>query len=291
MHRLFTPFMTYQLHERENYNRVVWLICAQCPYNDRDVVLTSPQPPLRHLPGQYVDLHIPGVSTVGGFTITSPPQTAVSSSTSPYIELAIQKSPGNPPAAYLWQRIPSIQDAPISFKIGGNFAYPPLTRNRQECESIDRAVFIAGGVGINPIMSMLSAIDGIGEGRIGGVPKTVRVLYSSRRGKNDGGSAEAVLFEDRLADLSKRWSSSKSVDWEYTFFETNGGTETSTAHPKTERRRIAHSDLIEALGPEDSRANTVVYVCGIPQMTDDFVAFLSTQPGMNEKRVLCEKWW
>ena len=46
-----------------------------------------------------------------------------------------------------------------------------------------------------------------------------------------------------------------------------------------------------ALGPEAERENTVAYVCGPPSMTDWAVSVLSRSEGMEDKRVLCEKWW
>ena len=169
-------------------------------------------------------------------------------------------------------------------------------------------VFIAGGVGVNPIMSMISAMDAVGEGKLGGIPGRVRVLYTSRRlkKKNENGDGdgeqeeeEAILFEERMVALARKWGGSKSIDYKYTLFETQKGKgstveaalDESGAHAIIKRRRIDHSDLREALGPDQDRANTVVYVCGVPQMTDEFVDFLKKQPGMDEKRVLCEKWW
>jgi NAD(P)H-flavin reductase len=231
---------------------------------------------------------------VGGFTITSPPQASAQSQDDPHIELAIQASPSNPPAAYLWRPVSEILDSTVTFRVGGNFTYPPLTLNREECENIDRVVFIAGGVGINPIMSMISAMDEVGTGtktELGGMVKTVRVLYTARR----EGPGEDILFEKRLNDIAKKWKGNEQVDFKYTFFETSGKPgqeeERITGNITTRLRRIKHGDLFEALGTEDSRSNTVVYVCGLPAMTDEFVELLKTAPGMDEKRVLCEKWW
>jgi ferredoxin-NADP reductase len=48
-------------------------------------------------PGQWVDVFIPGVSVVGGFSITSTPKRLKDSST---IQLAIKKSE-DPPAAWV----------------------------------------------------------------------------------------------------------------------------------------------------------------------------------------------
>ena len=138
--------------------------------------------------------------------------------------------------------------------------------------------------------------------------KNVRLLYSSRRGRKDRGSEneghERVLFEDRLKAIAEKWSriskGETGVDYRYTFFDTGSNVssqaiadqEMGTLEYMTyEHRRIKHDDLLEAIGPEDDRANTVVYICGLPTMTDEFVEFLKRQPGLDEKRVLCEKWW
>ncbi|KIX01869.1 uncharacterized protein Z518_09596 [Rhinocladiella mackenziei CBS 650.93] len=257
--------------------------------------LSRDGPPLRHLPGQYLDLYIPNVDVVGGFTITSPPQSSLQVQEDPHIELAIQSSPGNPPAAYLWRPISEILDSTVTFRVGGNFVYPPLTLNREQCENLDRAVFVAGGVGINPIMSMISAMHELGtQSRLGGMLRTVRVLYTSRREKTQNGEGEDILFEKRLNDIAQAWRDHKEVDYKYTLFETSGeGVREykNTGNVACHGRRIKQEDLLEAIGPEGSRENTVVYVCGLPTMTDEFVAFLKQAPGMDENRVLCEKWW
>lgn len=243
---------------------------------------------------------------MGGFTITSPPQASNQSQQDPYIELAIQASPDNPPAAYLWRPTSQILGSTVSFKVGGNFAYPPLTLSRQECEKIDKVMFIAGGVGINPIMSMISALDEVGvKPAVGGMPKTVRILYSSRRDTNPPGEEAEILFERRLGEIARRWDNHSQVDYRYHLFQT-GSSEEATAGPKpgasasddpgpdnmtTHHRRISHDDLYDALGPADTRSNTVVYVCGLPTMTDEFVDLLKHSPGLEDNRVLCEKWW
>jgi NAD(P)H-flavin reductase len=156
---------------------------------------------------------------------------------------------------------------------------------------------------VNPIMSMLSAMDrhgvryvdgkpAFGRGQnVGGMRERVRVLYSSKRvGKG------AILFEERLMEIAKRWEGSKDVDLEFTLFETGeGGKEEDDddGNVKHRKGRIAHEDLSEALGAEEEvdRERSVVYVCGVPQMTDEFVELLRKQTGMDERRVLCEKWW
>ncbi|OAP63915.1 hypothetical protein AYL99_03142 [Fonsecaea erecta] len=257
-------------------------------------------PPLRHLPGQYIDLYIPNIDVVGGFTITSPPQSASPSQDDPHIELAIQSSPSNPPAAYLWRPAPEILDSTVTFRVGGNFVYPPPTLNRDECRALERVVFVAGGVGINPIMSMISAMHAVGADKVGGMTRTVRVLYVSRREKNaETGAEEEILFEKRLKCIAETWKGHDRVDFKYNLFVTGGqsgtgGTkqdEVEQGNMLTRYRRIQHGDLFDALGSESGRGHTAVYVCGLPTMTDEFVALLQKAPGMEDRRVLCEKWW
>ena len=188
----------------------------------------------------------------------------------------------------------------MDFKIGGNFAFPPMTLSKAECEKIDNVVFLAGGVGVNPIISMLGAMDWKGidmvEGKaawgqsngVGGMRQRVRVLYSSKREKEG-----KILFEDRLEGITSRWENVQGVDMLLSFFETGDGAieEKHKGVVKRRKGRIQNEDLFDALGPQDQRKNTVVYVCGVPEMTDEFVEILSKAPGMDEKRVLCEKWW
>lgn len=56
--------------------------------------------------------------------------------------------------------------------------------------------------------------------------------------------------------------------------------------------RITNADLEAALGHDiEIRKSTVCYICGPPRTTDQFVEYLKGREGMDEKRVLCEKWW
>ncbi|MCJ1230065.1 hypothetical protein MMC12_006736 [Toensbergia leucococca] len=107
-------------------------------------------PSLQFLPGQWLDVHIRGLAQAGGFTITSTPQ-AAEPSRSPhtakngYLDLAIQKSPRNPPAAWLWQPEPEILGSELLVKVGGSFVWPPPGI---DVRSVKKVVLVAGGVGI-----------------------------------------------------------------------------------------------------------------------------------------------
>jgi hypothetical protein len=57
------------------------------------------------------------------------------------------------------------------------------------------------------------------------------------------------------------------------------------------RRRMTVRDVEEAIG--DDKEVSVVYICGVPAMTDEFVQALVSPEGfgMDKNRVLFEKWW
>jgi hypothetical protein len=109
----------------------------------------------KFFPGQWLDVHVPGIEKAGGFTITSAPRYAVPVSPpppfgdKPYLELAIQKSPDNPPAAWLWQNEYSILGKQLNVRVGGRFVWPPPHVREK---TISRAIFIAGGVGIKCVI-------------------------------------------------------------------------------------------------------------------------------------------
>lgn len=188
-------------------------------------------------------------------------------------------------------------NAPVRIRVGGNFTHPPMKLSMQEFQSIDNIVLIAGGVGINPVMSMVSAMDVQGAKRIGGLPPRLRILYTSKRGADGKGKPEEVLFEERLKAIAAKRGQKDEVDFTYTFFNTSRNVTAESERTdipenmQVLRRRIEHNDLFEALGPEQRRRSTLVYVCGLPAMTDHYVELLRKAPGMEEKRVLCEKWW
>ncbi|KAH2991626.1 hypothetical protein KXV72_002908, partial [Aspergillus fumigatus] len=121
--------------------------------------------PLTFLPGQWVDVHIPGLADAGGYSITSTPADAqvlpspgapVESPTdeetglppmdprgrAPYVELAVQHAPSNPASAWLWRPKDEIQGQELSIRIGGSFVWPPSGINLDETK---RVLFIAGG--------------------------------------------------------------------------------------------------------------------------------------------------
>ena len=226
----------------------------------------------------------------GGFTITSTPSQALPSSGSkhPYLELAVQRSPDNPPAAWLWQKPSKIIDSALKVRVGGSFTWPPHGWSPDQVSKIDKVIFVAGGVGINPLISMVSSMF---EGNPH-VPRHPRIcfLYSTKLPSSSSSGAD-ILFLARLRELAERHPEA----FDLTTFLTNVAEGAKLEHPESlgwfHDRRIQEADLKAVLGESNNRERTLVYTCGPPRMTDNLVAWFGSQPGMDPNRVFCEKWW
>lgn len=258
------------------------------------------------LPGQWLDVFVPdpSIPKPGGFTITSPP--AAAAKPGGYLELAIQKS-RNPPAAWLWRPASSILNSTLTIRAGGSFHWPPPTLSSTELEGIERVVLVAGGVGINPFMSIISHFAETPALR---EKLELRLLYSVKEPAGGISELESILFLRRLAELfgpsGERFESKQlrqeRVRGSLTLYLTNtesigrdsigfGPRAVGEGEVKVKRRRIGKSDVLDALGPVEGRKNIVFYVCGVPSMTDEFVRVAKEAEGMDPRRVLCEKWW
>lgn len=259
--------------------------------------------PVKFTPGQWLDTFIPGLDKAGGFTITSTPSEARPSSHLPaFLELAvityitpvilarsdvrqIQKS-SNPPAQWLSRPEEEIIGKQLVVRVGGSFTWPPPSLDPR---GIDRLVLIAAGVGINPLISIFSHLV-----RTRARPREIHFLYGTKTDSEM--DPQRILFLPRLMDLIGIEADPKVT---LRLFLTGTGSEGSIEHGKlpnkTFARRLGEDDLVRGLdgyGADSAdRSSTVCYVCGPAKMTDETVAFLQKQRGMDQKRVLCEKWW
>ncbi|OQE15780.1 hypothetical protein PENFLA_c030G00095 [Penicillium flavigenum] len=276
--------------------------------------------PFSFLPGQWLDVHIPSIAQAGGFTITSTPADAEvlpspeastdslagealepsseSQGRPPYVELAVQDSPSNPSAAWLWRPKEEILGRELNIRVGGSFVWPPTGISINDVKNV---VFVAGGVGINPLISMLSHLSN-NEPHTAN-PKTIHILYSSRLPQDQGtGSADAILdqilFLPRLRQIIRSQESSHRLRISLDLFLTDLASSSdllSSGSPsdlKIHPDRISDHDLRSAAvgaGGESDSHGTVCYVCGPPDMTDSIVEKLVEMLG--EQRVFFEKWW
>ena len=139
------------------------------------------------LPGQWLDFspapsstwRYHGGKSVGGYSITSIPKSL------PRIELAIQSS-RHPVATWVTSCCEAGDS--VDVRVGGTFRYKHDKNNQQ-----DRLLFIAGGVGINPLFSMIQQWH-TEQNSLGKNNSRAVLLYSSC-------ATEELLFLNELDNL------------------------------------------------------------------------------------------
>ncbi|KAI9724893.1 MAG: hypothetical protein M1812_000169 [Candelaria pacifica] len=241
---------------------------------------------IKFLPGQWLDVHVPGLRRAGGFTITSIPSVAESKATyNGFIELAVQWSPRNPPAAWLWQSEKDIVGTALKVRVGGSFVWPPPS---VDVGSIKRVVFVAGGVGINPLISILSDMHAKKQ-----MPEHVHFLYTLKDPKPEEPTSveRNILFLSRLEKIRRSIPHNQMLLKTFLTGNRSKLDNEFDSGPEVLGRRIKPSDLIATLGNEKDRGQILCYVCGPAAMTDEFVKILKEARGMDPGKVLCEKWW
>jgi ferredoxin-NADP reductase len=136
----------------------------------------GPSPPFR--PGQYVNLFVDadGVLTSRPYSISSPPG-------GEFLELTVRDKPGGFVAPYLLNEV-LVGDELESTGPAGHFYHEPLIDG-------DDLVFLAGGSGITPFMSIIR--DAVQHDR----PLRMHLLYGSR-------VPEDVIYGRELAELARR---------------------------------------------------------------------------------------
>lgn len=124
----------------------------------------------------------------------------------------------------------------------------------------------------------------------------VEVLYSMR---DPGGDREAdgMLFVERIASIFAR----EKLRGNLKLFLTHGEVDNAGNGPDYvacnevevpfQPRRMTTDDITAAAGQDV--AKSVIYICGVPSMTDQFVSYLISRDGaaLEPARVLSEKWW
>lgn len=110
---------------------------------------------------------------------------------------------------------------------------------------------------------------------------------------------DQILFLPRLRQIIRSQSLSRRLHISLDLFLTNSFSDLAVSSSPTDlkvhSRRISESDLDAAVVGGDGKLDpqeTVAYICGPPQMTDEMVESLKRVLGENgDKRVFFEKWW
>ncbi|KTF99818.1 hypothetical protein cypCar_00004507 [Cyprinus carpio] len=219
--------------------------------NESDTVkrlrLEVPHPDFSFRAGQWVDFFIPGVDTVGGFSICS--------------------SPG------LLQREGCSVDSQVAVRVGGNFYFDP-----QPSDPVVDLLLIAGGVGINPLYSILLHAADLLRQTHGHryTPGRTHLCYSVKNTKE-------LLFKNTIIDICHERPDKFSCDFHVTQQSSDIERE---LQPYTINGRISEKELQRYVDPE----HTLCYLCGPPPMIEKVSSDLK-RVGLSEDKILFEKWW
>ncbi|XP_074840606.1 oxidoreductase NAD-binding domain-containing protein 1 isoform X1 [Carettochelys insculpta] len=218
--------------------------------------------------GQWVDFFIPEVAVVGGFSICSSPGLLEKEGV---LELAVKYTP-HPPAH--WIHTQCSLDSEVALRVGGNFFFDP-----QPADSPVNLVLIAGGVGINPLFSILLHAadfhrnqDSEGNGYKMG---TVKLCYSAK-------SIDELLFKNNIFGLMNEFPEMITCS----FHVTRQSSQTSEElQPYITEGRISEKELEQHVSKD-----TLWYICGPPPMIESISKLLENF-GVPTDCIYFEKWW
>ncbi|XP_064614221.1 oxidoreductase NAD-binding domain-containing protein 1-like [Liolophura sinensis] len=216
---------------------------------------------LRFKAGQWVDMTIPGVDVVGGFSMSSSPRQLCDKG---MIDLAVKHS-SHPPAAWVHEKCKTGDQ--VTVRTGGDFYYDP-----QPGDLPTHLLLLAGGVGINPLISILRHVTDLNQSDME-KPVQARLLYSAR-------SEDELIYKDALISLEENHKNVKCQ-----FFVTK---ELCT-HPVLKSGRITKTEIEEAVR-ELGADQTTCYICGPFPMIKSLEGQLLTLD-VPPERILYEKWW
>lgn len=212
--------------------------------------------------GQWVDFFIPGISEVGGFSICSSPRLLEQEG---MIELAV-KYTEHPPA--LWIHNKCTLGSEVAVRAGGEFFFDP-----QPTDALGSLVLIAGGVGINPLLSILRHSADLHRARAGGGP--VHLLYSAK-------DSRELLFKKAILDIVKEFPGKITCSFHVTKQTTQISAELK---PYITEGRITEEEIQGHVS-----GDTLFYLCGPPPMTDFFSRQLESSR-VPRAHICYEKWW
>ncbi|XP_072532573.1 oxidoreductase NAD-binding domain-containing protein 1 [Salminus brasiliensis] len=227
--------------------------------------LEVPHPDFSFRAGQWVDFFIPGMEKVGGFSVCSSPgllqRTGI-------IELAV-KYTEHPPAH--WIHTECTVDSRVAVRVGGDFFFDP-----SPSDPVMDLLLVAGGVGINPLYSILMHTADLLRQPGGYTPGHTHLCYSAK-------NTEDLLFKNSIISVLHEFPHKTSCNFHVT---QQGRAVEPHLQPYTTSGRISEEELRQHVDPE----RTLCYLCGPPPMIEGLSTDLQ-QLGLPKNRILFEKWW
>ncbi|KAM3571199.1 hypothetical protein VYU27_006747 [Nannochloropsis oceanica] len=261
----------------------------------------SPRAPFSFLAGQWVDLYVPNLRHCGGFSMISSPESL------PLLSLAIKGSPASRSIHARWAHTSegAKEGDVVGLRVGGGFHFQMTEEHWMKGT---RLVLLAGGVGINPLMSILAHVVGWVEEREkqqeGGKEKEEEEEEGIEKDKGrfqvsliySAAMRAELIFEEQIKEWTKMHASWLSV----LFIVTRElGGEGAWDGRRERMDGILVWEAVEGEEGERGREKALVYICGPSNMTDEMERILigGEEEGMEGGRrlrkaqVVTEKWW
>ena len=234
-------------------------------------------------PGQWIDMFIPDVDVVGGFSMTSIP------SQLPYFSLAI-KDADHPPTRWLTSEC-QVGDF-VTIRSGGDFFWTeecsmPVPESSIDAKKEDRILLVAGGIGINPLFSILLEVSHCLQSATPSKPgPKCAILYTAK-------DLDSLVFLDSINACVQEHPGMLHSCMKTTG---NNGIDTATDQLGVGRLQVAdfegaisflksdHNGESNATGEK----NIISYLCGPPSFCDGYEELLH-QLEIKDTRV--ERWW
>ncbi|XP_022102360.1 oxidoreductase NAD-binding domain-containing protein 1-like isoform X2 [Acanthaster planci] len=225
-------------------------------------------PDFRFKAGQWVDFFIPGIRTVGGYSMYTPPSLLQKSLR---MGLAVKYSEHAP--AY-WVHTQCKAGAKVGVRVGGDqIIYDPSPSD----PSWD-LLLIAGGIGINPMYSILQHARDLYLRSLSDPtayrPGRVEFLYSAS-------TSEELIFKESIQEIA---NDTENISCH---FHVTREAVIPTSH--TSDHRINGADLATSLQRLD-KDRLRCFLCGPPPMIADMESLLESQ-GVRPDQLHTEKWW
>ncbi|XP_042866769.1 oxidoreductase NAD-binding domain-containing protein 1-like [Penaeus japonicus] len=233
----------------------------------RGITLKVDHPNFNFKAGQWIDMFIPGIETVGGFSMYSSPAQLAEKRT---LELGIKFSKW-PPA--FWIHNQCKVGSSVAIRVGGDFYFAPEIGDPSH-----DLLLIAGGVGLNPLASIFSHACHLyklhQENSEEYCPGKIKLLYSAK-------TYEDLLYKKVLDAIC---SDIPNVEVQY--FTTRSMPPESS---NVKYGRITQEDLKTAVKSLDMSL-LKTFICGPPPMIEKMNENLLAV-GLSQNQLIYEKWW
>eukprot|EP00438_Fugacium_kawagutii_P022600 Skav212138 [mRNA] locus=scaffold1323:262170:262739:- [translate_table: standard] len=181
----------------------------------------------------------------------------------PHLRLAVKASK-HPPAQ--WCHTFAKPGKQVKLAAGGSFYFDA----EEQGGNLKHLVLIAGGIGINPIFSMLQEAYFYRQ-KLSSLEQ-VTLLYSASE-------ASELAYRSELLSLADVWNTKLRVEFRVT---------RNTAGWNGACGRLTVEELLPQLDSRSNR-NLLVYLCGPPAMTDQLTKDFEKH-GLGQS-LRYEKWW